>query len=82
MPVAGLTGTLAERYTTTSARGLVRAKTGSLPGVTSLAGTVVDADGRQLLFAVLADQTPAGGQPAPRAAIDGFVARLAGCGCR
>lgn len=82
MPVAGLTGTLAERYTTTSARGLVRAKTGSLPGVTSLAGTVVDADGRQLLFAVLADQTPGGGQPAPRAAIDGFVARLAECGCR
>lgn len=82
MPVAGLTGTLAERYTATSARGLVRAKTGSLPGVTSLAGTVVDADGRQLLFAVLADQTPPGGQLGPRAAIDGWVSRLAECGCR
>lgn len=82
MPIAGLTGTLAERYTDSTARGLVRAKTGSLPGVTSLAGTVLDADRRQLIFVVIADQTPAGGQWAPRSAIDAFVIDLAGCGCR
>ncbi|WP_298461836.1 D-alanyl-D-alanine carboxypeptidase/D-alanyl-D-alanine-endopeptidase [uncultured Cellulomonas sp.] len=82
MPLAGYSGTLADRFTRSSAAGLVRAKTGSLSGVTSLAGTVVDADGRALLFAVLADATPPGGQPAPRAAIDAFVARLAACGCR
>ncbi|NMR20360.1 D-alanyl-D-alanine carboxypeptidase/D-alanyl-D-alanine-endopeptidase [Cellulomonas fimi] len=81
MPIAGLTGTLDDRFTASSARGLVRAKTGSLPNVTSLAGTVVDANGRQLLFVVIADQTPPGGQWAPREAIDGFVAELAGCGC-
>ncbi|AEE44695.1 D-alanyl-D-alanine carboxypeptidase/D-alanyl-D-alanine endopeptidase [Cellulomonas fimi] len=81
MPVAGLTGTLAERYTTSPARGLARAKTGSLPGVTALAGTVLDADRRQLVFVVLADQTPAAGQWGPRAAIDGFVTSLSGCGC-
>ncbi|ADG73535.1 D-alanyl-D-alaninecarboxypeptidase/D-alanyl-D-al anine-endopeptidase [Cellulomonas flavigena DSM 20109] len=82
MPVAGLNGTLADRYTRSDARGLVRAKTGSLPRVTSLAGTVLDAQRRQLVFAVMADQTPEGGQWAPRQAIDGFVAALAACGCR
>ncbi|HEX5332607.1 MAG TPA: D-alanyl-D-alanine carboxypeptidase/D-alanyl-D-alanine-endopeptidase [Cellulomonas sp.] len=82
LPIAGLSGTLADRFTTTAARGLVRAKTGSLPHVTSLAGTVVDADGRLLAFAVLADQTPDGGQWAPRATIDAFVTTLQACGCR
>ncbi|GIG41522.1 D-alanyl-D-alanine carboxypeptidase/D-alanyl-D-alanine endopeptidase [Cellulomonas phragmiteti] len=82
MPVAGLSGTLADRFTRSDARGLVRAKTGSLPRVTSLAGTVLDTQRRQLVFVVMADQTPEGGQWAPRQAIDGFVAALAGCGCR
>jgi len=82
MPIAGLSGTLADRFTTTAARGLVRAKTGSLPHVTSLAGTVVDADGRLLDFAIVADQTPDGGQWAPRATIDAFVTTLQSCGCR
>jgi D-alanyl-D-alanine carboxypeptidase/D-alanyl-D-alanine-endopeptidase (penicillin-binding protein 4) len=81
MPVAAYSGTLADRFTRSPAAGEVRAKTGSLSGVTSLAGTVVDDDGRALLFAVLADRTPPGGQPAPRAAIDAFVTRLAACGC-
>ncbi|RYV49980.1 D-alanyl-D-alanine carboxypeptidase/D-alanyl-D-alanine endopeptidase [Pengzhenrongella frigida] len=81
MPIAGLRGTLSGRFSSSAARGLVRAKTGSLSGVTSLAGTVIDADGRQLLFVVVADQTPAGGQGAPRVAIDAFVESLAGCGC-
>ncbi|MFI2753087.1 D-alanyl-D-alanine carboxypeptidase/D-alanyl-D-alanine-endopeptidase [Cellulomonas sp. P22] len=80
LPVAGLSGTLSDRYTTSSARGMVRAKTGSLTGVTALAGTVVDADGRQLVFVVVADQTPPG-QWGPRAAIDAFVTDLAACGC-
>jgi serine-type D-Ala-D-Ala carboxypeptidase/endopeptidase (penicillin-binding protein 4) len=82
MPIAGLTGTLDDRFTQSAARGQVRAKTGSLPGVTSLAGTVQDDDGRQLVFAVMADQTGAVGQDAPRRAIDAFVSSLAGCGCR
>ena len=44
MPIGGLTGTLSDRYTQSQARGLVRAKTGSLPHVTALSGTVLDAD--------------------------------------
>ncbi len=82
MPIGGLTGTLSDRYTKSPARGMVRAKTGSLPHVTALSGTVLDAESRQLVFAVLADATPDGGQWGPRAAIDEFVADLAGCGCR
>ncbi|WP_307490691.1 D-alanyl-D-alanine carboxypeptidase/D-alanyl-D-alanine-endopeptidase [Cellulomonas humilata] len=81
MPIGGLTGTLSDRYTQSPARGLVRAKTGSLPHVTSLAGTVLDTDRRQLVFVVLADATPDGGQWGPRAAIDSFVTALSGCGC-
>lgn len=61
MPIAGYSGTLADRYTRSPAAGEVRAKTGSLSGVTSLAGTVMTDDGRALLFAVLADRTPPGG---------------------
>lgn len=81
LPVGGWLGTLYDRYTSGPGQGTVRAKTGSLPGVTSLAGTVQTVDGRLLAFAVMADETPAGGQLPPRAAIDAFVQRLAGCGC-
>lgn len=82
MPVAALDGTLVNRFVGTGAAGLVRAKTGSLPGVTSLAGNLLTADGRELLFVVMADQTPGPGQGAARAAVDGFVDGLTDCGCR
>ncbi|MCV2394986.1 D-alanyl-D-alanine carboxypeptidase/D-alanyl-D-alanine-endopeptidase [Actinotalea sp. M2MS4P-6] len=81
LPIGGLVGTLNDRFTSGPGEGTVRAKTGSLPGVTSLAGTVQTVDGRLLAFAVLADDTPSGGQWGPRAAIDAFVQKLAGCGC-
>jgi serine-type D-Ala-D-Ala carboxypeptidase/endopeptidase (penicillin-binding protein 4) len=83
LPVAGLDGTLLDRFTDDGAvagLGAVRAKTGSLTGVTSLAGTVLTVDGRLLVFAVLADAVPATG-PA-REAVDSMAAVLAGCGCR
>ncbi|MEV7973540.1 D-alanyl-D-alanine carboxypeptidase/D-alanyl-D-alanine-endopeptidase [Cellulomonas sp. NPDC089187] len=82
MPIGGLTGTLSDRFTSGAGTGVVRAKTGSLKGVTSLAGLVVDADGRMLLYVVMADQTGEGGQWGPRTAIDGFVGGLADCGCQ
>jgi len=80
LPVAGWLGTLGDRMTAAPAAGMVRAKTGSLPGVTSLAGTIQTLDGRLLAFAVMADETPQG-QGGPRAAIDAWAQRLAGCGC-
>ena len=83
LPVAGLTGTLGTRFTAAPqapAAGLVRAKTGSLNGVNSLAGTVVTADGRMLVFAIM-QEGPVGTTDA-RAALDRFGAALATCGCR
>ncbi|MEU3062104.1 D-alanyl-D-alanine carboxypeptidase/D-alanyl-D-alanine-endopeptidase [Streptomyces subrutilus] len=59
LPVAGFTGTLRSRNAGTSpAAGLLRAKTGTLTGVNSLAGTVVDPSGRLLAFAFLTANSP------------------------
>lgn len=83
LPVAGFTGTLADRFRAGASlpgAGLVRAKTGTLTGVTSLAGTVKDVDGRVLLFSVLANGVRS--IPKARRALDLFASRLAECGCR
>ena len=83
LPIAGFTGTLGKRFGAGSgagdAAGVVRAKTGSLSGVNTLAGTVVDADGRLLSFAVMTRTTAAA--DTARAAMDRIAARLAACGC-
>ncbi|MFF8728838.1 D-alanyl-D-alanine carboxypeptidase/D-alanyl-D-alanine-endopeptidase [Streptomyces sp. NPDC015171] len=79
LPVAGFTGTLSSRYTD-GAAGVVRAKTGTLTGVNTLAGTVVDQDGRLLAFAFLASDTANG--PEAQAALDRTATALARCGCR
>ncbi|WP_406451473.1 D-alanyl-D-alanine carboxypeptidase/D-alanyl-D-alanine-endopeptidase [Streptomyces sp. NBC_00876] len=58
LPVAGFSGTLRGRYTTESGgTGLIRAKTGTLTGVNTLSGTVVDVHGRLLAFAFMASGT-------------------------
>ncbi|MFC3573841.1 D-alanyl-D-alanine carboxypeptidase/D-alanyl-D-alanine-endopeptidase [Streptomyces yaanensis] len=83
LPVAGFTGTLSDRYAGDAERsgiGVVRAKTGSLTGVNTLAGTVVDTDGRLLAFAFLTDGSM--DRTAARAALDRTAAILAACGCR
>ncbi|WP_206313632.1 D-alanyl-D-alanine carboxypeptidase/D-alanyl-D-alanine-endopeptidase [Streptomyces coryli] len=83
LPVAGFNGTLKNRYADSGAEagtGLVRAKTGTLTGVNSLAGTVVDADGRLLAFAFMTNGTKDRG--AAQQALDAMAAAVANCGCR
>ncbi len=82
-PVAGLTGTLGDRYTDAASAGgagLVRAKTGTLNTVIALSGYVVDADGRLLVFSFVGNGLTPGA--ANKAALDRSASVLAGCGCR
>ena len=88
MPVAGFSGTLAPGQSVfggfgPAALGMVRAKTGNLTKVASLAGIIDDASGQLLAFAFMADQIPKGSQlPAAAGGIDAMATALAGCGCR
>ncbi|MCW2545635.1 MAG: hypothetical protein JWN96_95 [Mycobacterium sp.] len=81
IPIAGFTGTLAERFNGAAGIGVgqVRAKTGWLNGAAALAGVVTTADHRQLIFAALA---PANARYAGESALDRLAATLATCGCR
>ncbi|MEV4052730.1 D-alanyl-D-alanine carboxypeptidase/D-alanyl-D-alanine-endopeptidase [Amycolatopsis sp. NPDC049688] len=82
LPVAGGSGTLADKRFDTPAsqagRGWVRAKTGTLTGVNTLAGLVLDQDGRVLVFAFMSNgsDTESG-----RDAIDALATSLRKCGC-
>lgn len=83
LPTAGFTGTLGDRFTGPAAvagRGEVRAKTGTLVGVSALAGLVVTADGQQLVFVF--DSDTVADILASRQAFDAASAALASCGCR
>ena len=58
MAVAGESGTMRGRLAGSSAEGRVRAKTGTLRDVNSLAGQVETLEGRKLSFAVLTNAEP------------------------
>lgn len=78
LPVGALDGTLNDRLVSQTGAGTVRAKTGSLDQTASLAGTVVTANGRLLVFAVIIDGFAPGGLTGARAAMDeDFVVPLA-----
>ncbi|WP_425470932.1 D-alanyl-D-alanine carboxypeptidase/D-alanyl-D-alanine endopeptidase [Streptomyces armeniacus] len=81
LPIAGFSGTLDSRYADAArGAGLVRAKTGTLTGVNTLAGSVVDADGRLLVFAFMTTGTT--DRQGAQKALDKLASSLANCGCR
>jgi len=88
LPVAGFSGTLSAGQSVFggiggSALGVVRAKTGNLITVATLAGLVQDRNGALLAFAIMADQIPGAVMLKPAAHdIDSAAAALAACGCQ
>lgn len=76
MPVGGIDGTLAGRFTGPTMKGRVFAKTGTLDEAISLAGWVEMPDGRNVAFAVLVQGDSKLNAAAVRSAIDASVTRV------
>lgn len=80
LPVAHFSGTLTDRYspasTASDGAGRVRAKTGTLDGVSTLAGVASDENGRDLAFAFMANDPMAAGPT-----LDRLASALAECRC-
>lgn len=83
LPVAGFTGSLTYRFADGPAvgRGAVRAKTGTLTGVHSLAGVTTDRTGATMVFVLAADKVKVADTLAAREALDRLAAALAACRC-
>ena len=75
-PLAGREGTLEKRFVGTRAQDNARAKTGSMDRVRTLSGFVTTADGRKLMFSLMANAYAVPGAAAD-AAMDAIVVRLA-----
>jgi D-alanyl-D-alanine carboxypeptidase/D-alanyl-D-alanine-endopeptidase (penicillin-binding protein 4) len=83
LPVAGFTGSLTDRMDLgpPEGRGRVRAKTGTLTGVTSLAGIAADVDGNAMVFVLMADRVRKNKDLLARVAMDNAAASLGACHC-
>ncbi|MGV0372860.1 D-alanyl-D-alanine carboxypeptidase/D-alanyl-D-alanine endopeptidase [Corynebacterium pilbarense] len=73
LPVAAGEGTLLDRYSDLPGRGWVRAKTGTLDGTASLAGTVTSVNGNVYTFALICNDADV---LAARRAMDEFTSAL------
>jgi D-alanyl-D-alanine carboxypeptidase/D-alanyl-D-alanine-endopeptidase (penicillin-binding protein 4) len=76
LPVAGVDGSLDNRMKGTAAEKNVRAKTGTMSNIRSLAGYVTTADGEHLALVVMVNDFEGAGAVAVQA-IDAIAARLA-----
>lgn len=76
LPVGGVDGTIRERMIGTSAEGNVHAKTGTVDKARALSGYVTTADGRLLLFSMLANNHVVSNREVERVQ-DALVAMLA-----
>jgi D-alanyl-D-alanine carboxypeptidase/D-alanyl-D-alanine-endopeptidase (penicillin-binding protein 4) len=77
LPIAGVDGSLASRMRATAAEGNVRAKTGTMSNIRSLAGYVTSVDGERLAFVVMVNNFEGTGAAAVQA-IDAITVKLAG----
>lgn len=83
LPIARGSGTLIDRFgpatNAAAGAGWVRAKTGTLTDVSTLAGVVTTADGRSLSFALMSSGTnPIEARPV----LDEMAADMRSCGCQ
>ncbi|GAB3854095.1 hypothetical protein GCM10028801_07640 [Nocardioides maradonensis] len=83
LPVAGYNGSLVDSSggPTPQGWGRVRAKTGTLTGVTALAGIGVDRSGDPMVFVLMADHVPAGKDALARQWRDQAASALGACHC-
>jgi D-alanyl-D-alanine carboxypeptidase/D-alanyl-D-alanine-endopeptidase (penicillin-binding protein 4) len=77
LPIAGVDGSLTNRMRGTAAEGNVRAKTGTMSNIRSLAGYVTTASGERLALVVMVNNFEGTGAEAVQA-VDGIAVRLAG----
>lgn len=81
LSIAGVNGTLQGRFQTSPAKGITRAKTGTLTGVTALSGYIDPPNYEPIAFSILINQAPDLAS-VQRNAIDeivGLLARLRSC---
>jgi D-alanyl-D-alanine carboxypeptidase/D-alanyl-D-alanine-endopeptidase (penicillin-binding protein 4) len=76
LPVAAVDGTLETRMRETPAAGNVRAKTGTMSNIRSMAGYVTTRDGERLAFVVMVNNFE-GSSAAATQAVDAIAVRLA-----
>ncbi len=83
LPVAAFSGSLTDRMFEGPAagRGRVRAKTGTLSNVRSLAGLATDQDGTVMVFVLMADRARDSLDDAAGVVLDNAAAALGACAC-
>lgn len=81
LSIAGVSGTLQGRFQDSPAKGITRAKTGTLTGATALSGYIDPPNYESIAFSLIINQAP-DVAPIQRSAIDeivGLLARLRSC---
>ncbi len=66
LPIAGVDGTLADRFVGTREAGQIHAKTGTIEHVNTLSGYMVLPSGKRLAFSILADNQSLQGDDAEK----------------
>jgi D-alanyl-D-alanine carboxypeptidase/D-alanyl-D-alanine-endopeptidase (penicillin-binding protein 4) len=75
LPIAGVNGTLKNRFLNTAAAGMVQAKTGSMTGISALSGYMNAPNYEPLVFSIIVNQSEQPGK-VMRTAIDEIVVLL------